>query len=123
MTQALTERCAERIAGILSCYDRLVITGTLPTVCCAEGTRYLNARGFRSFDYPDFATTLRERVRETAAALAAEAGAEIGHMGKPHVRKAGVVARVRCGVDRAEIPHVTLHRAAAGHAAVSTMLQ
>ena len=37
-------------------------------------TRYLNARGIRIFDYPDFAKTLRERVRETAAALALEAG-------------------------------------------------
>ena len=81
MTQALTERYDDRIAGVLSCYDRLVITGTLPTVCYAEGmTRYLNARGIRIFDYPDFAKTLRERVRETAAALAAEAGVEIEHM-------------------------------------------
>ncbi len=51
MTQALTERHAERIAGVLSCYDRLVITGTLPKVCYAEGmTRYLHARGIRIFD-------------------------------------------------------------------------
>jgi hypothetical protein len=27
MTEAVTERYAERIAGVLSCYDRLVITG------------------------------------------------------------------------------------------------
>jgi hypothetical protein len=54
MTQALTERYGDRIGGVLSCYDRLVITGTLPTVCYAEGmTRYLNARGIRIFDYPD----------------------------------------------------------------------
>src|SRR3974377_363569 len=95
MTQAVTERYAERIAGVLSCYDRLVITGTLPTVCYADGmTRYLNTRGIRIFDYPDFARTLRERVRETAAALAAEAGVEIEHVGKPHVRKEDIVARV-----------------------------
>jgi hypothetical protein len=53
MTQALTERYADRIGGVLSCYDRLVITGTfgtLPTVCYVEGmTRYLNARGIRIF--------------------------------------------------------------------------
>ena len=95
MTQALTERYGDRIGGVLSCYDRLVITGTLPTVCYAEGmTRYLNARGIRIFDYPDFAKTLRERVRETAAALAAEAGVEIEHIGKPHIRKEDMVARV-----------------------------
>ena len=95
MTQALTERYADRIAGVLSCYDRLVITGTLPTVCYADGmTRYLNAEGIRIFDYPEFAKTLRELVRETAAALASEAGVEIEHVGKPHVRKEDVVARV-----------------------------
>ena len=103
MSQALTERYAERIAGVLSCYDRLVITGTLPTVCYAEGmTRYLNARGIRIFDYPDFAKTLRERVRETAAALAAEAGVEIEHVGKSHVRKEDIVARVLA--QRGEAP-------------------
>ena len=103
MSQSLTERYDDRIAGMLSCYDRLVITGTLPTVCYAEGmTRYLNARGIRIFDYPDFAKTLRERVRETAAALAAEAGVEIEHVGKSHVRKEDIVARVL--VQRGDAP-------------------
>ena len=103
MTQALTERYADRIGGVLSCYDRLVITGTLPTVCYAEGmTRYLNARGIRIFDYPEFAKTLRERVRETAAALAAEAGVEIEHVAKSHVRKEDIVARVLA--QRGETP-------------------
>jgi hypothetical protein len=37
MSQSLTERCDDRIAGMLSCYDRLVITGTLPVVCYAAG--------------------------------------------------------------------------------------
>jgi hypothetical protein len=32
MSQSLTERYDDRIAGVLSCYDRLVITGTLPVV-------------------------------------------------------------------------------------------
>lgn len=33
MDQSLTDRYDERIAGVLSCYDRMVITGTLPGVC------------------------------------------------------------------------------------------
>jgi hypothetical protein len=32
----LTERYAENIAGVLSCFDRVVITGTLPTFCYAN---------------------------------------------------------------------------------------
>jgi DNA-binding MarR family transcriptional regulator len=95
MSQSLTERYDDRIAGMLSCYDRLVITGTLPVVCYAAGTTgYLNASGIRIFDYPDFAKTLRDRVRERAASLAAEAGVLIEHIAKPHVRKEDVVARV-----------------------------
>jgi hypothetical protein len=56
MSQSLMERYDDRIAGVLSCYDRLVITGTLPVVCYAAGmTGYLNANGIRIFDYPEFA--------------------------------------------------------------------
>jgi hypothetical protein len=95
MSQLLTERYRERIAGALSCYDRIVITGTLPTVCYAEGmTRFLHANGIRIFDYPWFASELRDRVRESAAALAAAAGVSIEHIAKNHVRKEDVVAQV-----------------------------
>ena len=30
MTQSLTECYDDRIAGVLSCYDRIVVSGTLP---------------------------------------------------------------------------------------------
>src|SRR5580700_9630249 len=95
MSQSLTERYDDRIAGVLSCYDRLVITGTLPVVCYADGmTRYLNAKGIRIFDYPEFAKTLRDRVRDCAATLAAETGVTIEHIGKSNIRKEDIVARV-----------------------------
>lgn len=43
--QLLTERYHDRLLGTLSCYDRMVITGTLPGVCYAEGmTSFLKAR-------------------------------------------------------------------------------
>jgi hypothetical protein len=94
MNQSLMERYDDRIAGVLSCYDRVVITGTLPTVCYAEGmTRFLHASGIRIFDYPAFAQTLRDRVRDGAAALAAT-GATIEHLAKSHIRKEEVVQRV-----------------------------
>jgi hypothetical protein len=32
MSQSLTERYDDRIAGVLSCYDRVVITGTVPVM-------------------------------------------------------------------------------------------
>ena len=95
MSQSLTERYDDRMAGVLSCYDRVVITGTVPVICYAEGmTRFLYANGIRIFDYPQFAQTLRDRVRDRAAALASEAGLTIEHIAKSHIRKEEVVARV-----------------------------
>jgi hypothetical protein len=95
MSGALLERYDERIAGVLSCYDRVVITGTLPTVCYAAGmTKFLSASQVRIFDYPRFAEPLRDRVRAQAARLAAQAGIAIEHVAKSHIRKEALVAEV-----------------------------
>jgi hypothetical protein len=95
MASELVERYGDRIAGVLSCYDRVVVTGTLPTVCYADGmTRFLYAKQMRIFDYPEFASTLRDRVREAATSLAAEAGVAVEHVTKSHVRKEAIVAAV-----------------------------
>ena len=46
--ELLTERHREQIAGVLSCFDRMIIQGTLPGLCFADGmTRYLNVKGIR----------------------------------------------------------------------------
>ena len=75
MRQLLTDRYRERLAGVLSCYDRIIITGTLPGACYAKGmTAFLSARQIRIFDYPRFAEPLRDRVRDRAAELASAAG-------------------------------------------------
>jgi hypothetical protein len=74
----LTERYADQIAGVLSCYDRLVITGTLTGVCFPEGmAKHLGVHGIRLFDYPRFAEPLREVIRQNAEALAQAAGLAI----------------------------------------------
>jgi hypothetical protein len=57
-------------------------------------TRFLYAYQIRVFDYPEFAMVLRERVREAAASLAAEAGIAIEHVAKGHIRKEAIVAQV-----------------------------
>lgn len=74
----LTERYAGQIAGVLSCFDRMVITGTLPGVCFPEGmAKHLGVRGIRLFDYPRFAEPLREEIRQNAETLARTHGLEI----------------------------------------------
>ena len=78
MTEMLTDRYRKRLAGVLSCYDRIVITGTLPGACYAAGvTSFLNAQHIRIFDYARFAEPLRDRIRDAAKALAAEHGVHI----------------------------------------------
>jgi len=94
MREGLVERYDKRIAGVLSCYDRIVITGTMPGVCHAKGmTSFLYANNIRIFDYPQFAATLRDKVRENAARLAEAAGVGIEHISKSCVRKEDIIAK------------------------------
>ena len=84
----LTERYASRIAGTLSCWDRILLFGTLPRICFAEGmTSCLHARQIRIFDYPRFAEPFRNRLRENAERLAAENGIDIEFLRKRNLRK------------------------------------
>ena len=42
MDELLSERYGDDLDGVLSCYDRIVITGSLQSFCYAQGmTRYL----------------------------------------------------------------------------------
>lgn len=92
---ALTHRYAANLHGVLSCYDRIIITGTLPGACYAGGmTSFLYSRGIRIFDYPRFAEPLRERIRQRAQEVCTAAGVQIEHVNKSHVRKEDLVARV-----------------------------
>ena len=96
MARMLTERYGDRLHGVLSCYDRIVITGTLPGICYAAGmTRFLSAKGIRIFDYARFAEPLRDRVRDRAQRVAAEHGITIEHIAKAHIRREQVVANVQ----------------------------
>jgi len=91
----LETRYAADLHGVLSCYDRLIICGTLPGVCYAGGmTSFLYSRGIRIFDYTRFAEPLRERIRERAQQACQEAGVAIEHVAKRHVRKEALVAKV-----------------------------
>jgi len=84
----LEQRYAEDLAGTLECLDRVMISGTLPGICYAQGmTAWLGRAGWRIFDYPRFAQPLREAIRANAEALAEQAGIEIEFIRKAHIRK------------------------------------
>ena len=72
------ERHQDKIAGVLSCFDRVVITGTLPDIGYAGAMAgYLGYHKIRLFDYPRWAEPLRDELRHHAEQLAIEAGIEI----------------------------------------------
>jgi len=66
----------------------MLVFGTLPKICFAGGmTSFLYERQIRIFDYPKFAEPFRNRIRENAEKLAAEAGIEIEFIRKRNFRK------------------------------------
>ena len=88
MDKLLSEQYANDLDGVLSCYDRMVITGSLQPFCYAQGmTQYLYQQGIRIFDYAQFAEPLREHIRENAEALAQANGVKIEFVRKKDFRK------------------------------------
>jgi hypothetical protein len=84
----LTERYAGKIRGVLSCFDRVVITGTLPDICYADAmSSHLRSKGIRIFDYTQFVEPLRDEIRVRAEALAQKNGLEIEFIRKKDFRK------------------------------------
>src|SRR6266545_4417447 len=82
------ERHAAKILGTLSCFDRVVITGTLPDICHARAmANYLTAKGIRLFDYPRFAEPFRDEIRAHAEQVAQAHGLRIEYIQRRNFRK------------------------------------
>jgi len=77
----LLRRYTKQIVGVLSCLDRVVITGTLPDICHARAMEgYLRSRNRRLFDYPRWAERFKELIRKNAEQVAKKNGLEIEHI-------------------------------------------
>lgn len=84
----LTERYADQIQLVLSCFDRVVLTGTLPQFGHARvATQELYRLKIRIFDFPEFANGLRQAIRAHTEALATQEGVTIEFVRSPEVRK------------------------------------
>jgi hypothetical protein len=72
----LIERHAEKIVGVLSCFDRLVLQGTLPNVAYPQAVATeLDRRDIRFFDCAkQFVLPFREAIRRRTEKLAAQEG-------------------------------------------------
>jgi hypothetical protein len=84
----LTEKYASKIRGVLSCFDRVVIAGTIPEICHSDAmSSHLRSKGIRIFDYTRFAEPLRDEIRFQAERLAEDNGLEIEFIRKKDFRK------------------------------------
>jgi len=91
----LTERYSEKINGVLSCYDRVLLQGTLPGLCYTDGmTRYLGEHNIRVFDYAKFAEPLRDQIRDNAERLAIEHDLKIEFVRSHKTRKEAIIEKV-----------------------------
>lgn len=93
--QLITERYCEKIHGVISCFDRLILHGTLNPVGHSDGmTSYLYSKHIRIFDFPQFAKSITEKIRDHIAAVAKVNSIEIEHIRKSSDRKEDKVAKI-----------------------------
>ena len=90
----LTETHEKEIAFSLSCYDRLIITGSLPEISYGAGmTSYLYEKEIKIFDYAKFAEPFKEQVRTNAEQVAKDEGLSIEFIGKSGIRKESIISK------------------------------
>ena len=90
-----TEKYSKQISGVLHCYDRVIIQGTVPGICYARGmTNYLYSNKVRIFDYPKFAAPFKDELRNNAEKIASDNGIEIQFIPKRNIRKEKVIKKI-----------------------------
>ena len=91
-----TEKYSKQISGVLHCYDRVIIQGTVPGICYARGmTSYLYSNKIRIFDYPKFAAPFKDELRNNAEKIASDNGIEIQFIPKRNIRKEKVIKNIK----------------------------
>jgi len=94
-TERLTDRYRDVLDGVLNCYDRIIVTGSLLPLCYAHGmTKYLYVHDIRIFDYAQFAKPLTEQIRAKAEEIARAHGLEIEFIRKKNFRQEARIKKI-----------------------------
>jgi hypothetical protein len=93
MKNEFVQKYRDKIQGVLSCYDRIIIKGTLPNASHAGAmTNLLYRKGYLLKDITQFTNPLRNEVYANAKRIAKSAGIEIEYIRQPKkVRKEDLV--------------------------------
>lgn len=94
--EGLLTRYADKIVGMLGCYDRVVLSGTLTAISHPEAlARLLGREHVRCFDLEQWVGPLREQLHRDAERMAAEHGLKIQHLRRSRQqRKEDIVAEI-----------------------------
>jgi hypothetical protein len=99
--ELLTTKFKNKIKGILSCYDRVIIKGTIPGICYAEGmTAYLYAMKIRIFDFYKFAKLWRNQIILNSEKIAVMNGLKIEYIRKKNFRKEAKIKEIHKKLDK-----------------------
>lgn len=96
MKNEFVKKYADKIQGVLSCYDRVVIKGTLPNASHAGAmTNLLYRKNYMLKDITQFTDPLRNKLYKNAKQIAKSAGIEIEYIRQPKkVRKEELVKKI-----------------------------
>jgi len=106
--ELLTDTYKNEISCLLSCYDRIIITGSIPVISFSQGmTNYLYQKGVKIFDYPKFAEPFKDVIRTNTERIAKENGVTIEFIRKSSIRKESIISEKikECG-DHPGIVHI-----------------
>jgi len=93
--QNFIERHDSKIKGVISCFDRIILNGTMPGICYAQGmSAFLTAKGIRIFDFTQWADPLREEIRANAEKIARDHSLEIDFIRKKTFRKEDRISEI-----------------------------
>lgn len=79
--ELLTDKYSDKISGILHCYDRVLLLGTIPGVCHSTGmSGHLYGTGVSIKDYPKYAKGLRDQLCTRLKRILDGQGIKIEHL-------------------------------------------
>ena len=92
----ITETYKNKIVGTIGCFDRVVLTGTIPYLCYPQGmTSYLYSQNIRIFDYSKYMEQFRKQIIKNAEALAKSINMEkVEYVPKSSIRKEKIISKV-----------------------------
>lgn len=90
----LIDKHSKDISCVLSCYDRILIEGTLPELSHSQGiTAYLNSKGIKIFEYLKFAEPLRDIIKQKVQETALTNNIEIEFLRNAKTRKEDIISK------------------------------